>query len=118
MKIRSVIDVITNSSSEAFILRTSDVMKFEDEDVVWTKLDMDAIKKDLDYWYTGFSYIKKLCPGVKWTGFSDINEWYEHNREELEKVFDGSYSFADIDDCYPDSTEHAENHCVWYESRH
>lgn len=120
LAIRSIIDVITNSSSEAFILKTEDICIFDEEDVVWDKLTLDRVKEDIfDSWGpNGFEYIEKLCPNVRWTGFSSLQEWFDYNEEELSKVFNGQYSFSDIDDYNEKSTEYARDNYVWYESRH
>ena len=147
MKIKSKIDVITNSSSEVFIIKKDDIP-------FWSKESEGSIREsDFSYPSRRFNEEKEsVCAimgwniedtgGKKtgeyglyydWDGYYDKNldtrvepdweNWIATHEEEIKEKFKEECSFVEIDDHYNyeawgADTRLATYKCVYKESRH
>lgn len=120
-KIQSFSDIITNSSSEVFLMTTDNAMDFLNRpgeiSLNYTITSLDSINRwDLDL-YSGVCQLPDFetwgCTKEQW------EQYLEDNKEELSKLI--GYSVIDIEDHYADwedDSDDARDLCVGYESRH
>lgn len=103
IKIKSVTDVITNSSTEVFLLKNTNAFKELNESLLSLKADYifdteEALKEYLSDCYNGNSYKYEYL-----SNFLDSNPLADYNficmvRDNLKKSFDETWDF--VKSCY------------------
>ncbi|WQJ53661.1 MAG: hypothetical protein [Wendovervirus sonii] len=132
MKIQSVSDIITNSSSEVFIMPTTDAIDIDKKYNTYC-IDYTIINKD--FLTSNFWMIPDICEVLKY----DIKQHFgkdlyylnDTDRNNLIKAVtplfleffgaEGEYSYVDIEDHFiecDDAYEDAHSVCIWSDYRH
>ena len=125
MKILSISDVITNSSSEVFVLE--DVSNFENVSnyITIDKITYDylinSLEEEMVFDLLGYNINNYIDWNCSWEDREKIlRAFCEEHREEVEEKIIGKY-FVDIEDHFPDweeYTELARDECIWHDYRH
>ena len=125
MKILSVSDVITNSSSEVFVLE--DVSDFEDvsncisiNEITYGFI-INAFEEEMVFDLLGYDMDDYFGSNCSWEDKEKLFKIFceEHSKEIEEKII-GKY-FVDIEDHFPDWEEYtdlAREQCIWQDYRH
>ncbi|WQJ53660.1 MAG: hypothetical protein [Wendovervirus sonii] len=132
MKIQSVSDIITNSSSEVFIMPTTDAKKIDSTYATWC-INYELIGPD--YMENEQWKIPDICEALKINIYQRFGkEFYELTDEEVKNFIEEikpkflevfgencEYSYIDIEDHfekYEDAYEDAHSVCIWSDWRH
>jgi hypothetical protein len=138
VKIQSISDIITNSSSEVFIMEHSLARSLEnDYNTDCISVDDITYEKMLeDNWnYEIYTEMLVKLGIVTWAECNYNSSWraYTENREkfinivtaheaEISKALtENQYAFVDIEDHFTqweDASDDAHSYCIAYESRH
>ena len=130
-KILSISDVITNSSSEVFVMDKSNADYYEslsdseypgvEENIYVEPIDWSFIKNDFEW-----DLIMDLM-GISQEesdpieNDSDWDDFCEKHKKELDDLIDRDLYFVEIEDHFTDCRdvfENAHEDCIWSDNRH
>ena len=124
LKLKSKTDVITNSSSEVFIIKKEYIKPntFSQEGIDESEVEIRDIDQDffLNEWeednITSAFGLPTFPSGPK----ANFEYYLRRYKKELDEIF-GEYCFVEIEDHYSKwriDTDTAHDLCIWSESRH
>jgi len=123
MKIQSKSDIITNSSSEVFIILKSDAEKINKK---YKRNGMGIWEMDDDFFW-GECEIPSICAvlNIEHKFFDDINDYNDWCQNVVKPVYDRElkdkgYVFVDIDNQAENgwnAMDEAEEVCIYHEDR-
>lgn len=124
LKLKSKTDVITNSSSEVFIIKKEDIgpdtfsqMGIDEREVEIRDIDQNFF---LNEWEEDNIASAFGLPAVPSGPKANFEYYLRRYKKELDEIF-GKYCFVEIEDHYPEwrsDTNTAHDLCIWSESRH
>lgn len=138
VKIQSISDIITNSSSEVFIMENSLARSLENdyntECISVNEISYDTLLQNTWNYEIYTEMLVKLGI-VNWAECNYDNNWraYAENREKFHNIVvsheeeirkaltENQYAFVDIEDHFvewEDASDDAHSYCIAYESRH
>ena len=124
LKLKSKTDVITNSSSEVFIIKKEDIKPdtFSQEGIDEREVEIHDIDQDffLNNWEEDSITSAFGLPTVPSGPKANFEYYLRRYKKELDEIF-GKYCFVEIEDHYPEwesDSDTARDLCIWSEGRH
>ena len=124
LKLRSTSDVITNSSSEVFIIKKEYIKPdtFSQEGIDESEVEIRDIDQSffLNEWEEDSITSAFDLPAVPSGPKANFEYYLRRYKKELDEIF-GKYCFVEIEDHYSEwesDTDTAHDLCIWSESRH
>lgn len=125
MKIISFSDVITNSSSEVFVLNYVDDFRNVSDCITIDKITYDYLinsyEEEMVFDLLGYNMDDYFGPDCSLEDQDKLFRVFcEEHRKEIEEKIIGKY-FVDIEDHFPDWEEYndlARGQCIWHDYRH
>ena len=124
LKLKSKTDVITNSSSEVFIIKKEDIKPdtFSQEGIDEREVEIRDIDQDffLNNWEEDSITSAFGLPTVPSGPKANFEYYLRRYKKELDEIF-GKYCFVEIEDHYPEwesDSDTARDLCIWSEGRH
>ena len=124
LKLKSKTDVITNSSSEVFIIKKENIRPdtFSQKGIDEREVEIQDIDQDffLNGWEEDNIASAFDLPAVPSGPKANFEYYLRRYKKELDEIF-GKYCFVEIEDHYSEwrsDTDTAQDLCIWSESRH
>jgi hypothetical protein len=124
LKLRSKTDVITNSSSEVFIIKKEYIKPdtFSQKGIDEREVEIRDIDQNffLNEWEEDNITSAFGLPTVPTGPKANFEYYLRRYKKELDEIF-GKYCFVEIEDHYSEwrsDTDTAHDLCIWSESRH
>ena len=138
VKIQSISDIITNSSSEVFIMESSLARSLENDYDTWCisveGITYETLLQNTHNYEIYTELLVKLgivswdeCNyGCNWQTYTEDKDKFHNivvsHEEEIRKALtENEYAFVDIEDHFTDwedASDDAHSYCITYESRH
>lgn len=124
LKLKSKTDVITNSSSEVFIIKKENIGPdtFSQEGIDEREVEIRNIDQDffVNNWEEDNIISAFGLPAFPSGPKANFEYYLRRYKKELDEIF-GKYCFVEIEDHYSEwrsDTDTAHDLCIWSESRH